>query len=116
MAAPTKLFLDRNSIDHQWKVLDKDSFCFGSGDTPEAAIESARIVTNAPIYANSDFKGIIDGKPVLGIKYTYELSEDTVLFGSEELIEAMAELGGFKVHKVLDDDRYVMGYAFEVVE
>lgn len=49
MSAPTKLFLERNSIDHQWKVLDKDGFCFGSGDTPEAAIASARIVSNAPI-------------------------------------------------------------------
>lgn len=116
MSAPTKLFLDHNSIDNKWKILDPQGMVFGSGETPDQAIESARVVTNAPIYANSDFKGLIDGKPVLGIKYTYELSEDTVLFGSEELIETMAELGGFKVHKVLDDDRYVMGYTFEVVE
>ena len=57
MSAPTKLFLDMNSMDHQWKVLDKDGFCYGTGETPEFAIKSARIVTNAPIYANSDFKG-----------------------------------------------------------
>ena len=116
MSAPTKLFLDINSIDQKWKVLDKDGFCYGTGETPEFAIKSARIVTNAPIYANSDFKGIIDGKPILNVKYTNDLSEDTVLYGSEELIEAMAELSGFKVYKVYDEDRYLMGYTMELVE
>lgn len=120
MAAPTKLFLDYNSFDNKypWKVLDTDEHCFGSGATPEDAIESARIVTNAPIYANSQFKGIVDGEPVLNVKYLEEIDEETVLYGSEEIMEAMAELGGFKVYKVYDDrfHRYVMGYAFEVVE
>ena len=116
MSAPTKLFLDMNSIDHQWKVLDKDGFCYGTGETPEVAIKSARIVTNAPIYANSDFKGIIDGKPILDVKYVNDLSEDATLYGSEELIEAMAELSGFKVHKVYDEDHYLLGYTMELVE
>ena len=116
----SKLFLDYNSFDNQypWKVLDSEGFCFGSGAPPEDAVKSARIVTNKPIYANSQFKGIVDGEPVLNVKYLEEIDEETVLYGSEEIMEAMAELGGFKVYKVYDDrfHRYIMGYAFEVVE
>ena len=116
MAAPTKLFLDYNSFDETWKVLDKDHFPFGSGDTPELAIKSARVVTNAPIYANSQFKGIVDGEPVLNVKYVTDLDEETVLYGAEEMIEAMCELSGLKAYKVFDDDHFLMGYTFEVVE
>ncbi len=120
MVAPTKLFLDYNSFDtsYPWKVLDKSGMVFGSGEIPEDAIKSARVVTNAPIYANSQFKGIIDGEPVLNVKYLEDIDEETVLYGSEEIMEAMAELGGFKVFKVYDDrfHRFVMGYSFEVVE
>ncbi len=118
MAAPTKLFLDYNSFDtrYPWKVLDKSEMVFGSGETPEDAIKSARVVTNAPIYANSQFKGIIDGKPLLTAKYLTDIDEETTLYGSEEIMEAMAELGGFKVFKVYDDDHFLMGYSFEVVE
>ena len=120
MVAPTKLFLDYNSFDtsYPWKVLDKSGMVFGSGEIPEDAIKSARVVTNAPIYANSQFKGIIDGEPVLNEKYLEDIDEETVLYGSEEIMEAMAELGGFKVFKVYDDrfHRFVMGYSFEVVE
>lgn len=114
--APTKLFLDNNISCTKWKVLDKQGVCYGEGETPEQAIKSARIVTNATIYANSDFKGIIDGKPTLTVKYVEELDEDTALYSSEELMEAMAELSGFKVYKVYDDDHYLMGYAMELVE
>ena len=60
MAAPIKLFLSFNDIDGHWKVLDSKEFCFGDGETPENAIASARVVTNAPIYANSLFDRIID--------------------------------------------------------
>lgn len=116
MIARNKLFLDYNSFDEEWKVLDKDHVCYGIGNCPEDAIKSARIVTNATIYANSEFKGIIDGKPTLQQRTVTELDEDTVLYGSEELIEAMAELSGFKVYKVYDEDRYLMGYTMELVE
>ena len=118
MAAPTKLFLDYNSFDshYPWKVLDKQGMVFGSGETPEDAIKSARVVTNAPIYANSEFKGIVDGTPLLDVKYLTDIDEDTVLYGSEEVMEAMAELSGLKVYKVYDDDHFLMGYSFEVVE
>lgn len=115
MAAPTKLFLDHNSIDFQWKILDKDGFCFGSGETPDDAIQSARVVTDAPIYANSDFKGIVDGTPVISIINSNEIPEDTTLYGREEIIEAMAELSGFKVRKVVEDGFFI-GYTMELVE
>lgn len=49
MTAPTILFLTPNSIDGRWKVLDIEDFCFGDGETPDEAIQSARIVSNAPI-------------------------------------------------------------------
>ena len=113
---PLKLFLDYNSFDDDWKVLDTDDICYGTGNCPEDAIKSARVVTDAPIYANSDFKGLIDGTPVLSVKYIDEATEDTTLYGAEEIMEAMAELSGLKVYKVYDDTHYVMGYTFEVVE
>ena len=116
MNASTKLFLDYDSFHETWKVLDKEDICYGTGDCPEHAIESARVVTNAPIYANSQFKGIVDGEPILNVKYLTDIDEETVIYGSEEIMEAMAELGGFKVTKVYDDDHFLMGYTFEVVE
>lgn len=116
MAAPTKLFLDHDSFNEVWKVLDKEDICYGTGNCPEYAIKSARVVTNAPIYANSQFKGIVDGEPVLTVKYLTDIDEETALYGSEEIMEAMAELGGFKVFKVYDDAHFLMGYSFEVVE
>ena len=116
MPAPTKLFLDYNNFDDHWKVLDKNEFPFGSGDTPEAAIASARIVTNAPIYSNKNFKGIIDGTPTIPEINANEITtDDLTLYGREEIIEALAELGGFKVRKVVEDG-YFIGYTMELVE
>ena len=112
----SKLFLDYSSFREEWKVLDTDNVPYGCGDCPEEAIKSARVITNAPIYANSDFKALIDGEPLLRVKYLTEIHEETTLYGAEEIMEAMAELGGFKVYKVYDDDHYLMGYSFEVVE
>ena len=116
MSAPTKLFLDRNSFDMRWKVLDTDNFCYGDGETPEQAIASARVVTNAPIFANSDFNGIVDGEVITGTVNVETLSEDDAIYGHEEIIEALAELGGFKVQKVVDDDGFYYGYTMELVE
>lgn len=115
MAAPTKLFLDHNSIDDKWKVLDEKEFCFGSGETPEDAIASARVVTNAPIYSNKDFKGLIDGRPVIPTINANEIETDLTIYGTEELIEALAELGGFKVRKVVEDGFFI-GYTMELIE
>jgi hypothetical protein len=111
-----KLFLDYSGFREEWSVKDDNGVSYGCGDCPEEAIKSARVITNAPIYANSQYKGLIDGEPVLRVKYLDEATEDTVLYGAEELIETMAELGGFKAYKVYDDDHYLMGYTFEVIE
>lgn len=54
MAAPTALFLTHNDIDNRWKVVDNKQFCFGDGETPEEAIASARIVSNATIFSDSE--------------------------------------------------------------
>ena len=115
MSAPTRLFLDYNSFDDHWKVLSKQGQVYGSGCCPEDAIASARVVTNAPIYANSDFKGIIDGTPVIMEISSEEVPEDTTLYGREEIIEALAELGGFRVRKVVENG-YFIGYTMELVE
>ena len=115
MAAPTKLFLDHDSFHDVWKVLDKEDICYGTGNCPEDAIKSARVVTNAPIYANSQFKGIIDGEPVIPTIKADEIAADLTLYGREEIIEALADLGGFKVRKVVQDG-YFIGYTMEMVE
>lgn len=111
-----KLFLDYNSFNEEWKVLNAENKCFGIGDCPEEAIRSARIVTDAPIYSNSDFKGIIDGRPVIPVINADEIeTDDLTLYGSEEIIEALAELGGFKVRKVVEDGFFI-GYTMELIE
>jgi hypothetical protein len=115
MTAPTKLFLDRNSIDGKWKILDKDEFCFGSGETPEDAIRSARVVTDAPIFANSQFTGLIDGVLDVSVKDTTELTEDDVIYNKDELIETLAELGGFRIYKIIDGE-WTLGYTWELKE
>lgn len=113
----SKLFLDYTAFDEEWKVLNETGACFGTGKCPEEAIKSARVVTNKPIYANSNFKGILDGEPVLSVVNSDELAEDTALYGAEEMIETLAELGGFKVRKVQDSTGYFfLGYAMELVE
>ena len=116
MNAPLKLFLDYSSFREEWRVLDIKGKCFGCGDCPEEAIKSARVVTNAPIYANSEFKGIIDGTPVIPVINSDELAEDSTLYGAEEMIEALAELGGFKVKQAYDDNMNIIGWTMELKE
>lgn len=115
MSAPTRLFLDHNSIDNQWKVLNESEFCFGSGHTPEDAIRSARVVTDAPIFANSDFTGLIDYVMDITTKDSTELSADDYIYNKDELLETLAELGGFRIYKVVDGG-YTLGYTWELVE
>lgn len=57
----SKLFLDYNGFDESWKILSAKGYVVGSGNCPEDAIKSARIVTNEPIYANSESDKVIDG-------------------------------------------------------
>jgi len=54
MSAPTKLFLIFNDIDNRWKVIDDHQFPFGDGETQEEAIASARVVSNATIFSDSE--------------------------------------------------------------
>ena len=115
MSAPTQLFLDLNSIDNRWKVLDTDGFCYGDGETPSQAIASARVVTNAPIYANSQFNGIVDSVLDVPIKDAADLNKDEVIYGKEELIEALAELGGFKIYEIQISGE-TLGYTMELIE
>ena len=114
MPSPTKLFLDFNSIDGRWKVLNSKEFCFGDGETPEQAIASARVVSDATIYANSDFKGIVDEVLDIPVRDVDDLSEDDEIYGIEELIEVMADLGGFNVRKVYKDN-FFLGYTMDVI-
>ena len=44
-----KLILKQNSIDWRWKVMD-GIYAVGDGSTPREAIQSARIITQDPIY------------------------------------------------------------------
>lgn len=55
-----KLYIDFNSIDRRWKVLDQHGYCVGDGRTIDAAIDSARIVTNRPIFCSEDSDEIFD--------------------------------------------------------
>ena len=116
MSAPTKLFLEYNHIDNKWKILDKNDRPFGSGETPEDAIRSARVCTNAPIYANRDFGGLLDSVLDVPTKQSTDLTTDDVIYTKDELIEALAELGGFKISKVYGIYEEVLGYTMELIE
>ena len=100
MASPTKLFLEHNDIDGRVKVIDKDGFCFGDGETSKEAIASARIVTNAPIYFGS------------GVS----VSNDTDVYETNELIQELSNLAGFKVRQAYDKDMTIIGWTMELVE
>lgn len=49
MSAPELLFLTVNNISNEYVVVDEEDFLFAEGETPDKAIASARIVTDAPI-------------------------------------------------------------------
>lgn len=100
MTSPTQLFLEHNDIDNRVKVLDKDGFCFGDGETSIEAIQSARIVSDAPIYFGS------------GVS----VSDDTDVFETYELIKELAHLAGFKVRQAYDKDMKIIGWTMELKE
>ena len=115
MNAPTKLFLDYDSFNNRWKISDIEGLFYGTGETPEDAIRSARIVTDAPIFANSQFKGLIDSVLDVSTKDSTELTSDDVIYTKDELIEALAELGGFKIYRIIDGG-FLLGYTMELIE
>ena len=100
MVAPTKLFLEKNHIDGRFKVLDEKGFAFGDGEMPDEAIQSARIVSNAPIYFGS------------GVAVP---NKDEV-FETHECIQELANLAGMKVRQAYDDNMNIIGWTMEVVE
>ena len=112
----SKLFLDQNCFDGRWKVMGTDGYCYGEGETPEYAIKSTRVVSDAPIYANDQFKGIIDSVADVFVKQVEDLSEDESIYSKDDLIVALAELGGFRIRRVIDDHFTVLGYTMELVE
>ena len=65
MSAPTMLFLTFNDIDNRWKVVDNTQFAFGDGETPEDAIASARTVSNATIFSDTEPDLIVDKVEVI---------------------------------------------------
>ena len=111
----TKLFLSYNAYREEWQITNNIGKVYGIGDCPEHAIKSARTITNAPIYADQQFRGIIDGPQVIPEINADEIPEDTTLYGGEEIIEAMAELSGFEVKKVVEKGFFI-GYTMELVE
>jgi hypothetical protein len=110
-----KLFLDFSAYREQWRICDDKGRVFGEGVCPEDAIKSARTVTNAPIYANQHYNGIIDGMPVIPEMDIDDIPENSTLYGSEEIIQALAELGGFRVRKIVENGFFI-GYAMELIE
>ncbi|WP_296882251.1 hypothetical protein [uncultured Methanobrevibacter sp.] len=60
MATPTMLFLTFNDIDNRWKVVDNEQFCFGDGETQAEAIASARLVSDATIFSDTEPDLIVD--------------------------------------------------------
>ena len=60
MSAPEMLFLTYNDIDGRYKVVDNKQFCFGDGATEEEAIASARMVSDATIFSDTEPDLIID--------------------------------------------------------
>ena len=110
-----KLFLDYSAYREQWRICDDKGRVFGEGVCPEDAIKSARTVTNAPIYVNNEYKGIIDRTPVIPEANADEIPEDTTLYGREEIIDVLATLGGFRKRKIVENGFFI-GYAMELVE
>ena len=50
MNTSNNLFLtEEYGIINRWVVVDAEDFCLGEGETPDDAIQSARIRSNAPI-------------------------------------------------------------------
>lgn len=101
MSAPTKLFLEKNDIDGLFHVVDKNGHAFGGGcDMPDDAIRHARTVSDAPIFFGS------------GVS----VSDDKDVYTTYELIQELANLGGFKVRQAYDSDMKIIGWTMELKE
>ena len=83
-------------------VIDEEDFCIGEGYEIPDAIKSARKRTDEEIECDA---GIITTKPAS------EFIQD-----KDELIRALAEIGGMKVTTMLDDNLNFKGYNMELEE
>ena len=104
----SKLFLEWNDLDGQYKVQDKDGFPFGNSYEPLDAIKHARMVTDEPI---SMGEGVGDIEQVIVSEKPTGIIADAEVF-----ISALAEIGGMKVTKYYDDNMNFIGYGMEVQE
>jgi len=100
MPKATKLFLEKNLIDNRYKVVDSEGFVFGDGEKQSTAIQSARIVSDAPIYFGS------------GVA----VADDRDVYSTEEIISELANLAGMKVRCAYDNQFRIIGYTMELVE
>lgn len=103
--------IDYNGADHSFKVTDENGFCFGDGKTAKTAIASARIVLDEtdPIQYGTNLS--ISSK-VVGRTG----ADETIYSTMESVAVALAELSGFKIVKVVDDNLDLIGYTMELVE
>ena len=105
MKAPTTLLLEQNDIDHRWKVVDIADNVFGDGKTIKDAIESARLVTDKPIYHYDSNK-----------LYINDAKEDKDLYTLDELLDELSRFAGMSVIKVIGRELKTIGYQMEVRE
>ena len=104
----SKLFLEWNDLDGQFKVQDKDGFPFGASFEPLDAIKGARMVTDEPI---SMGEGVGDIEQIIVTEKPIDAIADAEVF-----ISALAEIGGMDVTKYYDDNMNFIGYGMEVKE
>ena len=107
MSSP-KLFLTQNDIDGKFKVVNKDGFPFGDAYEIPDAIESARLLTDAPIDIEDDHAGnhrhVVPEKP------------DGAIADKDTFISALAEIAGMQVTKYYDSNIHFLGYGMELIE
>ena len=105
MSSPNLFLHLRDGIEPIFEVVeanDEAEFCIGEGYEIPDAIACARKRTDEDILCDA---GIITTKPAK------EFIQD-----KDELIRALAEIGGMRVIRMLDDNLNFKGYAMELVE
>lgn len=105
MSAPNLFLFLRDGIKPIFEVVestDEGEFCIGDGYEIPDAIACARKRTDEDILCDA---GVITTKPAK------EFIQD-----KDELIRALAEIGGMKVTKMLDDNLNFKGYSMELIE
>lgn len=104
----SNLVLEFSDIDGKYHINDENGFAFGDGQEIPEAIQSARIVTDEPIYFGDSFCGI--PRVMVTEKPTEAIAD------CEPFIAALAEIAGMKVTKYFDDNMHFLGYGMELIE